>query len=173
MREGLFLLRLMMTLASLAPLFVLTAVRGLSKLGDKWTWIGAAVLVVVPNIVLWLRYYVARHENDRGRIEVESATDNREHLLVYLFAVLMPLYQSTFTSCREIAANLLVIVFVVYLFMHMNLHYMNVIFAVFGYRVFSVETSGTQVVLLTKRTSLVRGQTLTPFRLSNTLYIDP
>lgn len=173
MREGLLFLRLMMTLASLAPLFVLTAVRGLPKVGEKWTWTGAAVLVLVPNIVLWLRYTVARRGNDRGRFEVEAATDNREHLLVYLFAVLMPLYQSTFASSREMTANLLVILFVVYLFMHMNLHYMNVIFAVFGYRVFSIETSGTRVVLLTKRTSISPGQTLTPYRLSNTVYIDP
>ena len=172
MKEGLFFVRLMMTLASLAPLFALMAIRGISIIGDRWTTGSASALIVIPNVVLALRFWRARVQKDRAQIEIESATDNREHLLVYLFAVLMPLYQATFVSNREVLANGLVILFVVYLFMHMNLHYMNFVFALFGYRVFSVTARNGRLVLLTKRTSLTKGEKIIPYRLSNTVYID-
>src|SRR6266498_3881418 len=173
MKERLFTVRVMMTIASLTPLFVLAAIRGFGTVvSDRTMWIGVVALIAVPNAIVTLRLWRARTQKDQAHLEVESATDNREHLLVYLFAVLMPLYQSTFSSPREVIANVVVFVFVIYLFMHMHLHYMNVIFAIVGYRVFTVESKGRRVILLTKRTQLTKGDTLAPYRLSNTVYFE-
>jgi hypothetical protein len=48
---------------------------------------------------------------------------------------------------------------IVFLFWHMNLHYMNIAFAALGYRVYTTEmkgrgeAAGNTVILLSKRTS--------------------
>ena len=172
MRETLPFVRVSMAIASLSPLFALAAIRGLPAVCDYWLIPSMLAAVVLPNGILWLRYRIAQQRNDRSELVVESATDNREHLLVYLFAVLMPLYQNTFTNTREVVANLCAVLFVVYLFVHMQLHYMNIIFAVLDYRVFSVELKGAKVILLTTRPRLFPGDKLSPFRLSDTVYFE-
>jgi hypothetical protein len=173
MKEGLPFVRLMMTVASLAPLFVLAAIKGAGTLiTDQILCRSTIIAVIVPHAVVLGRYLIAQRRNDVRRLKIDTATDNREHLLVYLFAVLMPLYQTTLTSTRELIANGAVLVFVVYLFMHMNLHYMNVLFALFGFRVFSVKAEGASLVILTRRHTLGSGDTIVPLRLSNTVYLE-
>jgi hypothetical protein len=68
--------------------------------------------------------------------------------------------------------------FIVFLFWNCNLHYMNVLFAVFGYRIFTINPpddrnplSGREsVVLITRRTTIFPGDRITPYRLSNSVY---
>jgi hypothetical protein len=55
---------------------------------------------------------------------------------------------------------------------------MNVLFAVFGYRIFTINPpddrnplSGREsVVLITRRTTIFPGDRITPYRLSNSVY---
>ena len=172
--EGLPFVRLAMVVSSLAPLFVLWAVRGVSPIPDKWLITFCVALIVVPNAVLVLRLWIARRRHDKNTIDVEFSDDHRDHLLVYLFAMLIPLYEANIGSARDSAATLVALLLVIFLFWHLNLHYMNVLFAVFGYRVFTVrDAEGSQLlVLLSKRTALPRGAKVHAYRLSNTVFIE-
>jgi hypothetical protein len=66
------------------------------------------------------------------------------------------------------------------MFWHLNLHYMNLLFAIFGYRVFTISTpkddnplSGRDTqVLLTPRISLEPGEHIVAYRLSDTVYFE-
>jgi hypothetical protein len=51
---------------------------------------------------------------------------------------------------------------------------MNVLFAVFGYRVFTVRASAEAqpIVVLARRNSLLPGTKLQAYRLSNTVFIE-
>ncbi len=172
--EGLPFVRLAMIVSSLSPLFVLWAVRGITPIPDAWLITFCVALIVLPNAVLLLRLWIARRRQDKKTIDIEFADDHRDHLLVYLFAMLIPLYQANVGSARESAATLVALLLVIFLFWHLNLHYMNVLFAVFGYRVYTVrDAEGSQLlVVLSKRTALPRGAKLHAYRLSNTVFIE-
>jgi hypothetical protein len=118
--------------------------------------------------------WIVRRREDKKTITIETADDPRDHLLVYLFAMLIPLFESNIGSARDSAATIVALLLVIFLFWHLHLHYMNVLFAIFGYRVFTVrDADGTHVlVLLSKRTVLPRGTQLQAYRLSNTVFIE-
>ena len=177
--EGLKVARLLMVLSSLSPLFFLWAVRGVKDVPDGWLWTGCSSLILVPTLVLWLRLIITRRRKDLKTLTVGEADDHREHLLVYLFAMLIPLYDANLGSTRDTLATGLAFAFIVFLFWHLNLHYMNILFALFGYRVFTVypgagKCGGQQsFVLLTCRGHLESGQEVRAYRISNTVFFEP
>jgi hypothetical protein len=72
--------------------------------------------------------------------------------------------------------------FIVFIFWHMNLHYINVVFAVLGYNVYTVEAATSagmrtdaptrSVVVLSKRRSLVPNSEFDALRLSDTVFVE-
>jgi hypothetical protein len=80
---------------------------------------------------------------------------------------------------REFAATVVALIFILFLFWHLNMHYMNLLFALCGYRVFTVtphagnrHSSVASFVLLTKRVVLVEGEQLETYRLSDSVFIE-
>ncbi len=93
--------------------------------------------------------------------------------------MLLPLYTANLANERELFAVAAAFVFIVFLFWHMNLHYMNIVFAVLGYRVYTVEMAaqrgspGSAVVLLSKRNSPpLAGASIDALRLSDTVFVE-
>lgn len=198
-REGLGFLRFIMVLASISPLFVLWAIRGTCQpssapcqlpglpsqspiesclLPNGYFVIVCCIFIVLPNLLLLWRLSTAKKHKDTREITVGKAEDHRDHLLVYLFAMLLPFYASNLASWREFSATLLAVCFIVFLFWNCNLHYMNILFAVFGYRIFTInppddgnrQSSRESVVLITRRTTIFQGDRILPYRLSNSVY---
>ena len=72
------------------------------------------------------------------------------------------------------------LVFIVFLFWRLNLHYMNIFFAVFDYRVFTVSsphdgnphTGREPFVLITPRRHVPPGGHILAYRLSDTVYLE-
>lgn len=178
--EGLKIARLLMVLSSISPLFVLWAIRGNKLIPDSYLIALCIFMVVVPNAFLWLRITTARKLQDRRELVVGKAEDHRDHLLVYLFSMLLPFYGAELGSWRDLMALLVALAFIVFLFWHLNLHYMNVLFAALGYRVFTIyppsdvnPLSGKiSQVLITRRVGLSMGQHVIAYRLSDTVYIE-
>lgn len=177
--EGLGFVRLMMVLSGLSPLFLLWAIRGMTSVSDRRLWALCAILLLVPTAALFLRLRVARFRNDVRALVIGKADDHREHLLVYLFAMLIPLYDVNVADTREAIAAVTALLFIVFLFWHLNLHYMNIFFAIGGYRVFTVTPTnsglgtGEPFVLLTRRAALATGETIRAYRLSNSVFFEP
>lgn len=179
-REGLKVARLLMVLSSMSPLFVLWAIRGNRLVPDRYFLSVCAALVILPNAFLALRIRTAIKLKESREIVVGHAEDHRDHLLVYLFSMLLPFYTTDFVRWRDVAAVCTALAFIVFLFWHLNLHYMNVLFAAFGYRVFTLSPpadvnalsgKATQV-LITRRTDLSNGERLVAYRLSDTVYFE-
>jgi hypothetical protein len=171
-----------MVLGSLSPLFILWAIRGAHGVSDK-CWVTFCLMsAIVPNIVLYFRWRIARKNNDHRVIVVSAAKDQSEHLLVYLFAMLIPLFGVDLGGTRDTVAVLVAFFFIVFIFWHMNLHYMNIFFALLGYHVFTVEaaTSATgmltrsprPVIVLSKRSAIPPASQVDTIRLSDTVLIE-
>lgn len=169
-----------MVLSSVSPLFVLWAIRGSKLLSDRFLLTFCALMVVLPNLFLWMRIRTAKRLEEKRELVIGSAEDHRDHLLVYLFAMLLPFYPIDTGTWRDLAALLSALGFVVFLFWHLNLHYMNLMFAVMGYRVFTISppeddnplSGRTSQVLITPRSALLRGERIVAYRLSDTVYFE-
>lgn len=172
--EGLPVVRLAMIASSLTPLFILWMVRGMKPIPDEWLIPACSALIIIPNAILLTRLFFAQRRKDVKVIMVESADDHRDHLLVYLFAMLIPLFDANIGNTRDSIATIVALLLVIFLFWHLNLHYMNLLFAMFGYHVFTIRNSeGTRLlVLLSKRTTLPRITKLDAYRLSNSVFIE-
>jgi hypothetical protein len=169
-----------MVLSSISPLFILWAIRGNSLIPDAYFVTACSLMVIVPNGFLWLRLRTARNLQDKRELTVGHADDHRDHILVYLFAMLLPFYSEDLGSWRYFGSSLAAMAFIVFLFWHLNLHYMNLLFAALGYRVFTVYppadgnplTGKTSCALITRRVSVLPGERLIAYRLSDTVYLE-
>lgn len=180
MNEGLKTARLLMVLSSVSPLFVLWAIHGNPLIPDSWFLSFCALMILIPNFFLWWRIRMAKRIETVQERRTGKVDDHRSHVLVYLFAMLLPFYATELDTWREFAAALAAIAFIVFLFWHLNLHYLNFIFAAMGYRVFMVypkhdgnTLSGTSGwVLITKRDHLPEDTPVRVHRISDTVYLE-
>jgi hypothetical protein len=178
--EGLKITRLAMVFSSFSPLFLLWAIRGNCLLHDALFNGLCATLILLPNIILLMRIRIAKKNKDAREIVIGSADDHRDHILVYLFAMLLPFYSEDINSMRNLISTFTAIAFIVFLFWHLNLHYTNFFFALFGYRIFTVNplrndnplTGNMCVVVITRRVNLFPRDKLNGYRLSNTVYME-
>lgn len=178
--EGMKVARLLMVLSSISPLFILWAIRGVKLIPDAYVITVCVLMVGVPNLALWARIAIAKAHHDKRPLDIGKAEDHRDHLLVYLFAMLLPFYPVDLGEPRELAATVVALAFVVFLFWHLNLHYMNVFFAVLGFRVFTIYppdtgnrlTGKAGQVLITRRVSLYAGEHIEAYRISDTVYME-
>jgi len=179
-KESLGFARLMMVLSSISPLFILWAVRGTPLISDYYFILICALMIVAPNGFLYWRIQTAIRNRDLRAIVVGSAEDQRSHLLIYLFAMLLPLYAVQLEQWRELATTLAALIFIIFLFWHLNMHYMNIFFALWKYRVFNITTNSSSSsvsgkatnVLITKRLTVQDGDKINGYRISNTVYIE-
>ncbi len=177
-KEGLKIFRLFMVFGSMSPLFILWAIRGNNLLSDHWFIPVCVLMVIIPNGAIWIRLLVARKQEDKRPVAVGDSEDHRVHLLVYLFSILLPFYRQEFETWRDLSAMFAALAFIVFLFWHLNLHYMNLFFAIFGYRIFTVNplsdgnpyTSKNSFVIITRRRILHQGEQIMALRLSNLVY---
>lgn len=176
--EGLALARFFMVLSSFSPLFILWAIRGTPLVSD---WIFAPcclAMIIIPNAVLFCRAWIAKKQRDSREVVVGSTEDHRAHILVYLFALLLPFYSEDMNTWRAFFATFGALAFVLFLFWHLNLHYMNILFSALGLNVFSIypppngsSLSGKEkIILITRRRHLAENSRIIAYRLSNTVY---
>jgi hypothetical protein len=179
-KEGLKATRLMMVLSSISPLFILWAIRGNNLIPGRYFITACALLVLVPNLILWLRIRAAKAQGDKRLIVTGRAEDHRDHLLVYLITILLPFYSANLDTPREFGAAILAICFIVFLFWNMNLHYMNLAFAALGYRVFTVypPSDGNPIsgkrsfVVITKRAIIETTDRILAHRVSDSVFLE-
>lgn len=177
-KESLSALRLILVLGSLAPLFVLWAIRGNNLIPDSWLIPVCLGLALLPNWFLLARRNVAKRTKSTREIVIGRAEDHREHLIVYIFTILLPLYGIAPEGWRDLAATAAVLVLIVFIFWHLNLHYMNLLFALMGYRVFTIYPkedgnphSGRQTfALITRRVHVSAEDSIIAYRLSDSVF---
>ena len=176
--EGLAIARLSMVLSSLSPLFILWAIRGVDFIPDIWFVPICVLVVVVPNVLLLLRFHAAKTTKDTRMLTIGACEDQRAHILIYLVATLLPLYLAELATYRDLAAMIAALALITFVFWYLRLHYMNIFFAMRRYRVYSVQppsgsnphTSQEPFVLISPRRHLAEGDSIEVYRLSNTVY---
>ena len=109
---------------------------------------------------------------------VENPQDHRDYILTYLFAILLPIYALNLDTFRDSLVVIIALILIIFTFWIMNLHYMNLFFAILGYNFFTINPDQkvgqpvTSFVLITKRTYLNMGQIINVCRISDTVFIE-
>ena len=183
-KEGLGFVRFVLVWSSLSPVFLLWSIRGVEAIDDS-VWVPAClILFALPTAIIFLIFRRSVKGQNLKTIDVVSARDQREHLLTYLFAMLIPLFDVNLGGMRDIVAVAFAFAFVMFLFWHMRLHYMNLIFAIWGYRIYTVEAKiGTTLedrgnprlitfAVISRRHHLSEGSPLTGYRLGGNVLVD-
>jgi hypothetical protein len=172
-------MKLMLVLACMAPLFILMAIKGFGSYPWEVYFPTLIALALFPNLYLIFRIRFAIKQNDRKLISIndETVTDNSDQLITYIFAMLLPLFQSAVASEQDLYSTLCAWLFVVYIFGHMELYYMNIFFALAGYRILSIKPISTSSkfstshVIITKK-CIIANQEIKPFRITDFLLFD-
>ena len=174
------ILRLLFVIASFTPLVLLWGIRGAKDIPDSTICFWVAGLTVIPNLAIFLRWYIVRRENITAQADILNATDHREHLVIYLLAVFLAMYGFGIGSIREGVSVILALALVVLLFWYANLHYLNLVFAFLGYRTFTVTRRvsngvtrrSSKIVLLSRRDCVESGDVINCYQLSHDLWVE-
>lgn len=180
--DGLSFVRFILVWSSLSPVFLLWAVRGTKAIDETRFTVVCLVLFFAPTLLLWGFWSRSRAKNAVRTVNVIKAEDPKDHILTYLFAMLIPLFQSNIDDKRQLAVAILATCMIMFLFWHMRLHYMNFVFALLGYNIFTVKIDagidargprppGTWVVI-SRRSAILNGETLTGYRLGGLVLAD-
>ncbi len=177
-------MRLLMVLSSFAPLFVFWSLQELEKpiayldhllvTQSDWLW-GCLAFAVLPTVALCARYWFALKDNDTRSLVVLQCEDHSDHLLTYLVANLLPFYSSQIATLRGFATVILAVAFVVFILWRMNMHYINIFFALLNYKVYTITldpTEGRKAIFLSKRNYIAVNSTVKGVRLSDTVFIE-
>jgi hypothetical protein len=170
----------MLVLGSTSPLFILWALRGNSLIPDYYFIPFCATMVILPNAFLEIRIWTVKKLQEKRELVVGKAEDHRDHLLVYLFSMLLPFYAASICTWRGFITELVALGFIIFLFWHLNLHYLNILFAIRGYRIFTIYpptdnnpfSGRDSQVLMTRRITVAPGDRLIVFRISDTVYFE-
>lgn len=169
-----------MVLSSIAPLFFLWGISGIDLF--RW-WCVALVafpLAILPTICLWAREAIAVRDGDTAVLTIGTAEDRRGDIIAYLLALLLPFYRDSIDSGREFGAMVAALIMIIILFYRLNYHYINLLFAIRGYRVFMVHPplsdsdygSVQSITLITQRGGLRPNDKIVAYRISDTVYIE-
>ena len=179
-RPGLGFARFGMVLASFWPLFLLWAIRGSLIIDDQILFLICGALIIIPNFLLGIRIWYARWQNDTKVVTVENPEDHRDHILIYLIAILLPVYSLPLDTWREIDVLIVSLLLVIGIFWLLDLHYMNLFLTILGYRIYTINPENNagdtaqrdSFVVITKRTSLSEGQEISMYRISDSIFIE-
>ncbi len=178
--QGLKFARILMVLSSISPLFILWAIRGNPLISDQYFLPACLFMILAPNAFLCWRIKTAIKLEEDQEIVVGKAEDHRDHVLVYLFAMLLPFYAAGGDNWRDLGAVVAALCFIIFLFWHLNLHYMNLIFALKNYHIFTIyppregnPLSGkASRVLITYRETIPDNERIIAFSLSKTVFFE-
>lgn len=182
--EGLGFIRFVLVWSSLSPVFLLWAIRGVDAVRDA-IWVPLCIaLFILPTLLICVFLKISKKNDNVKTITVANAKDQREHLLTYLFAMLIPLFDANLDQLRDVTSIFIAFLFITFLFWHMRLHYMNLVFALFGYRIYTVEVRlGTTsqdmqnnrfatYAVISRRHYLPDEKPVTGFRLGGNVLVD-
>jgi hypothetical protein len=179
-RPGLGLARFGMVLASFWPLFLLWAIRGSPIIEDELLFLICGSLIVIPNFLLGLRIWYAKWQKDTKVVTIENPEDHRDHILIYLIAILLPVYSLPLDTWREIDVLIVALLLVVVIFWLLDLHYMNLFLTLLGYRIYTINPENRagdtaqrdSFVVITWRTALIEGKEIRMHRISDSIFIE-
>ena len=177
--ESLKIFRLIMVISSLSPLFILWAIQGIELIPHIYTIVFCLLIVIGPYVLINQRKRWAKKHQVTRSFVVGKYEDHRSHLLAYLLSILLPFYRQEITEIPDLLAVIVALLFIIFIFWHLNLHYMNLMFAIRGYRTYTIHQmtsdnyySDPIILLISRRKFFDSREQIEALRLSHSVYLE-
>lgn len=165
----------MLVIASLSPVFIVWAVLGNPKIPDNYFIPACSLFVTVPHLIILYRIKAAKRQNNFVTKKVYNSKDSKEQLLTYFLPLVLPLMAVSFQSWRAFSATIVVFIIMAFASWHLEIYYLNIFFAIFGYRIYQINSDGTQPstqVLITKRSYIPDDETIHALHLGANIFYE-
>ncbi|MES2154431.1 MAG: hypothetical protein V4510_04775 [bacterium] len=183
---GLF--RAMLVVSSFSPVLLVWALRGMPaapsiRLGS-WhldgAWAaasGVSLAIMFPLTIVVVRWLRAAKERSYSTFTFERVEDDRAQVFDYLVAVLLSMFFVDVATERGLLAGLTGLLLVIWIFMFLGLHHVNLPLSFRGYRIYMgwPSNSGARtvpVVVLCRLGPPPTGQPLRLLRLDDHLFVE-
>jgi hypothetical protein len=168
--------RAMLVLASMSPVFLVWGILGMDKIPDRYFSSGCALMILVPHLFLIKRIRTAQKNRNYKLVTVDQGKDSKEQLLTYFLPLILPLMGASFDTWRGFSATLVLFIIMAFASWHLGVFYINIFFAIFGYRIFSIIEEGnhsTEIIVIAKREIMAPGDQLKVVRLAGRIFYAP
>jgi len=174
--DGLKSLRFLMLISSLAPVFILLAIKGSNFTNENWNkcfFYTLIVIVFLSFAPLILRYFLAKDEIVNKRVTGDIIPCSQEYS-GYILSIALPLCQNSVANLRELSFLVSLLVFIFMIFYMFNLYYLNILFYMLGYRLYKVipSKSHSYVIITKKAKNELISQNIRTMRLTNSLFLE-
>jgi len=113
-------------------------------------------IIILPNIVLWAIISETRKTNNPSTVKISQIKEMNHIYIGYLMSYVIPFLSFNFTDLFDIAAIILLLSLVCFIYINSNLLYVNVMLSVFRYNLFKItDSENNEYRLITKNKNLV------------------
>lgn len=169
-----------MALGGLAPLFLLWAIRGTSLVPRLNFILIMLALAALPNLYVYWRITRESKRKYTSGLKIVSFEDKKDGVLIYLVSILLPFYSSSMSTWPELISSVAALVFIVVVFIYLDLHYVNIMFAITRFNIFLVRPDGVvkntssrhNVIVITKQTDLREGSIIQTQKVTSRIYVE-
>ena len=172
--NGLKLLRFLLLISSVSPVFALLAIKGASFCMEKYNTIYSWVMwsiVIISFLPLLIRYNIAKDE----KIKLTTSTNIVpcvEEYSTYILSIALPLCQNDLVQISQLKFFVATILFVLLVFYIFNLYYLNIFFYVLGYKLYKItpNKAHSYVIISKKEIQEIQSRDIIAIRLTNSLF---
>jgi len=113
-------------------------------------------IIILPNIVLWAIISETRKTNNPSNVKISQIKEMNHIYIGYLMSYVIPFLSFNFKDSFDIAAIILLLSLVCFIYINSNLLYVNVMLSVFRYNLFKItDSENNEYRLITKNKNLV------------------
>jgi len=113
-------------------------------------------IIILPNIVLWAIISDTRKTNNPSTVKISQIKEMNHIYIGYLMSYVIPFLSFNFTDIFDIAAIILLLSLVCFIYINSNLLYVNVMLSVFRYNLFKItDSENNEYRLITKNKNFV------------------
>jgi hypothetical protein len=114
-------------------------------------------IIIIPNIVLWAIISETRNTNNALPVKISQIKEMNYIYIGYLMSYVIPFLSFTFTDLFDIAAIILLLILVCFIYINSNLLYVNVMLSIFRYNLFKItDSEENEYRIITKNKNHVR-----------------
>ena len=177
--EGSRAIRFMLVCSALSPVFLLWAIRGVQGVAPSLVAGICLMIFFLPNAAVKLIFWRAKRSRNIKVITPSRISSHQDQVLTYLFAMLLPLIEVSFNGVSDAIAAACAMLFTLFLFYKMHLHYINLFLLFAGYQIFeiAIDVPGTPLsassfVVVSKRRALKSGHPISGYRIGGNVLVD-
>lgn len=134
-------IKIIMFISSYFPLYIMVFILYFDKLikglqQKKMSWIIFAIVIILVVAISFLSIYLLLKGNGKKYKSIEGLKRPDDTVLSYIMTYIIPLVSGQHNSTQVYLVNFLLFLLIGYIYIRLNLIYLNPLWAIFGYNIY-------------------------------------